>query len=150
MLYMCSTNCNIYLTQCFSDQSTINLYLSAMANPSAPSEEQLVANLKFMKLSCVGTEDELLKRCNTPMEGMAEVLGHHCREELKRTWPIQMYQPMEHLRYQAEQISRLESLRGIPTGASEDRQSSTGKPGIHLGKIVLAGKYPPTAACPAI
>ncbi|GAV09269.1 hypothetical protein RvY_18838 [Ramazzottius varieornatus] len=103
-------NCNIYLTPCFSDQSTINRYLSAMANPSAPSEEQLVANLKFMKLSCVGTEDELLKRYNTPMEGMAEVLGHHCREEFKRIWPIQMYQPMEHLRYQAEQISRLESL----------------------------------------
>ncbi|GAU89361.1 hypothetical protein RvY_01918 [Ramazzottius varieornatus] len=41
---------------------------------------------------------------------MAEVLGHHCREEFKRIWPIQMYQPMEHLRYQAEQISRLESL----------------------------------------
>ncbi|GAU89871.1 hypothetical protein RvY_02370 [Ramazzottius varieornatus] len=63
-----------------------------------------------MKLSCVGTENELLKRYNTPMEGMAKVLRHHCREEFKRIWPIQMYQPMEYLRYQAEQISRLESL----------------------------------------
>ncbi|GAV04670.1 hypothetical protein RvY_14920 [Ramazzottius varieornatus] len=41
---------------------------------------------------------------------MAEVLRHHCREEFERIWPIQMYQPMEHLRCQAEQISRLESL----------------------------------------
>ncbi|GAU89680.1 hypothetical protein RvY_02199 [Ramazzottius varieornatus] len=74
-----------------------------MANPSAPSKEQLVANLK----SCVGTEDELLKRYDTATEGMAEVLMHHCREEFKRIWQIQMYQPAEHHRYQAEQISRL-------------------------------------------